>query len=205
MHISISKDDVNAMPPLTFPGHIHVIDSVLNLIAAVNFLKKSPVVGFDTETRPSFHRGESHKVALIQLSTLEDCFLFRVNKIGLPQRLIEYLADASCLKVGLSLHDDFSMLRRLNPNLKLEGFVDIQNIVGKYHITDISLQKVYAILFQKKISKGQRLTNWEAPQLTPGQQNYASIDAWSCIHIYNYLNGGHFVPEKSQFIVEDEE
>ncbi len=204
MHISIGKEKINEMPLLTFPGEIHVVDSVLNIIPALKVLKKSPIVGFDSETRPSFRRGVRYNLALIQLSTLNECFLFRVNRIGIPLPLAEYLSDASYLKVGLSLHDDFSMLSRVTP-IKPKGFIDIQDIVGKFHISDISLQKVYAILFQKKISKGQRLTNWEAPSLTPAQQNYAAIDAWSCIHIYNHLKNGAFIPDNSPFKEQDDE
>lgn len=192
------------MPILTFPGEIEVVDSLVNILPAIRVLKKSPVVGFDSETRPSFQRGVRHKLALIQLSTLDECFLFRVNKIGVPLPLADYLADASYLKVGLSLRDDFAMLSHVS-SIKPAGFVDIQDVVGRFHISDISLQKVYAILFQKKISKGQRLTNWEASSLTPAQQNYAAIDAWSCIHIYNHLKSGAFIPENSPFQEQDNE
>ena len=205
--IAIDKTLIQEMPIEVFPGRMHIIDSMLNLNAAINVLRKADIVGFDTETRPAFHKGERHKVALIQLSTKDDCFLFRVNKIGIPDRLAEYLSDESCLKIGLSIHDDFRQISKIS-DLKPAGFVELQKMVGDYLISDMSLQKIYAILFQKKISKSQRLSNWEATELTHAQQTYASIDAWACINIYEYLKSGSFIAEESTFkveIIEDEQ
>ena len=200
--IIIDKNRINSMPRVEFKGAIHVVDSMLHVNAAVNVLRKSGVVGFDTETRPSFRKGVMHKTALIQISTASDCFLFRVNKIGVPTVLAGYLADAACLKVGLSLHDDFNVLHRMS-DVEPAGFVDLQSIVGEYGIAEFSLQKIYAILFGHKISKGQRLTNWEAPELTAAQQQYAAIDAWACLKIYDYLKSGAFVPEQSPYLVTE--
>lgn len=200
--IAIDKHLINNMELVTFPGQIHVVDSMLTVNAAVNVLRHAAIVGFDTETRPSFKKGVHHKLALIQLSTSDECFLFRVNKIGVPLKLAEYLADPACKKVGLSTHDDFNGLSHVS-DCKPAGFVEIQDLVGKFGIADISLQKIYAILFQKKISKGQRLTNWEADPLSPAQQQYAAIDAWACINIYNYLESGCYNPELSPYIVSE--
>ena len=105
--VAIDKSEIHALPSVSFAGKVVVIDSMFQLNAAIRALRQCEVVGFDTETRPSFRKGEHHKVALIQLSTPDICFLFRVNKIGIPQALADYLADASCLKIGLSLQDDF--------------------------------------------------------------------------------------------------
>lgn len=198
--ITIDKDVINQMEVLTFEKPIHVIDSMLHLKAAVNVLRRAPLVGFDTETRPSFKKGDQHRMALIQLSTLDECFLFRVNRIGVPAYLASYLGDPTCKKVGLSLHDDFNGLSHVS-HVKPQGFTELQDMVGKYHIADISLQKIYAILFDKKISKAQRLSNWEAPTLSPAQQQYAAIDAYTCIQIYNELQSGRFDPEKSPYKV----
>lgn len=199
--IAIDKERVNAMPLVTFPGKIFVIDSFNQVNAAITALRKSPVVGLDTETRPTFKRGVHHTMSLIQLSTKDVCFLFRTNKIGVPAALAKYLADASCLKVGLSLLDDFHSLHRIS-NVKPAGYVEIQKMVGKFHIADLSLQKIYAILFGRKISKAQQLSNWEAPVLTKAQRQYAAIDAWACIRIYEFLASGNFNPETSPFKVE---
>jgi len=196
--ISIDKQTVNQMPLVTFPGHIHVIDAISQVKSAVRALRTSTIVGFDTETRPCFHRGERHKVALLQLSSENDAFLFRLNKTGIPQPLKDYLEDETCTKIGLSTTDDFHQLTRIS-DIHPAGFVEIQQLVKQYHIIEMGLQKIYAILFQHKISKGQQLTNWEAPHLTEAQQRYAAIDAWACLRIYNHLMAGNFVPEQSPY------
>lgn len=199
MHvISIEKTVINQMPIVTFGGRIHVISDISAVKSAVNALRTSPTVGFDTETRPSFKRGENHKVALLQLSTPTDAFLFRLNKIGIPTPLKQFLEDKDIVKVGLSTTDDFHQLAKVC-DCKPAGFIDIQNLVKQFSISDMSLQKIYAILFQHKISKGQQLTNWEAPSLTDAQQSYAAIDAWACLHIYTFLTTGNFTPEQSPY------
>ena len=192
------------MPQVMFPGDIHVIDSIYHVKEAVRVLSNSPLVGFDTETRPSFRKGVVHKTALIQISTLDECFLFRSCKIGMPDVLAQYLASAEHKKVGLSLHDDFKIMRKLS-NMEPAGFIDLQDVVGDYCITDISLQKIYAILFGGKIAKGQQLTNWEAPELSAAQQNYGAVDAWACLKIYNSLSQGLFNPNLSPYIVNEDD
>ncbi len=201
--IAIDKAEVNLLPVVEFPGKVVVIDSTFRLKAAVDVLRKADIVGFDTETRPSFRKGEHHKMALIQLSTSDICFLFRVNKIGVPQVLADYLSDSSCLKIGLSTQDDFRQLSKVS-NAVPSGFVELQKMVGNYHISDMSLQKLYAILFQQKISKSQRLTNWECQELTLPQQRYAAIDAWACVKIYKRLISGEFNPDASPYKKEIE-
>lgn len=199
MHVvSINKEDVNQMPLVTFPGHIHIIDAISQVKSAVNALRTAPIVGFDTETRPCFKRGERHNVALIQLSTENDAFLFRVNKTGFPAPLKQYLEDSTITKVGLSTTDDFHQITRLG-EIKPDGFIELQEMVKQYDIVDMSLQKIYAILFKEKISKGQQLTNWEASQLTDAQQRYAAIDAWACLRIYQHLLAGRFIPKQSPY------
>lgn len=206
MKISIDKTSIQQMPQVMFPGDIHVIDSIFHVKEAVRVLMSHETVGFDTETRPSFRKGVVHKTALIQISTLDECFLFRTCKIGVPQDLAQYLADPSFKKVGLSLHDDFKIMSKFDNCSEPQGFIDLQDIVGQFCITDISLQKIYAILFNEKIAKGQQLTNWEAPELTPAQQNYSAVDAWACLKIYNYLKNGLFDPNLSPYkIIEDNE
>jgi len=202
MHVvSIEKKTVNLMPVVTFPGRIHVINAISQVKSAVTALRSAPIVGFDTETRPCFKRGERHNVALLQLSTETDAFLFRLNKTGLPTPLAEFLEDNDHIKVGLSTTDDFHQLAKVS-DIHPGGFVELQQLVKQFSITDMGLQKIFAILFQKKISKGQQLSNWEAPHLTDAQQNYAAIDAWACLRIYEYLNSGSFIPQESPYYHE---
>ncbi|MBR6282917.1 MAG: 3'-5' exonuclease domain-containing protein 2 [Muribaculaceae bacterium] len=196
--ISIEKEQINEMPVELFAGRIVVIDALSQVRSAVKVLRTYPLVGFDTETRPAFRRGVLHHMALMQISAPDICFLFRINKIGLPDHLHNYIEDASCHKVGLSLHDDWSVLHR-QWDVHPAGFDEIQEMAPRFHIGDMSLQKLYAILFNKKISKSQRLTNWEADELTEGQQRYAATDAWACIQIYRRLTDGTFDPEQSPY------
>lgn len=199
MHVvSIDKQNVNQMPLVTFPGRIHIIDSISQVRSAVAALRTSAIAGFDTETRPSFKRGERHMVALLQLATETDAFLIRLNKTGIPAPLKQYLEDPDIIKVGLSTTDDFHQLTRIC-DVHPAGFIELQQLVKQYSITDMSLQKIYAILFQQKISKGQQLTNWESPTLTDAQQRYAAIDAWACLRIYEHLQADSFVPEQSPY------
>ena len=199
MHvISIDKQTINMMPKVTFPGRIHVIDATSAVKSTVAALRTSSIVGFDTETRPSFKRGERHNVALLQLSTDTDAFLFRLNRTGIPAPLKGFLEDKDITKVGLSTTDDFHQLARVC-DIHPAGFIELQQLVREFKITDMSLQKIYAILFEQKISKGQQLTNWEAPQLSEAQQRYAAIDAWACLRIYKHLKTSNFIPEQSPY------
>ena len=199
MHVvSIEKQVINEMPLISFPGRIHVIDAVSQVKSAITALRTAPSVGFDTETRPTFRRGERHNVALLQLSTEDDAFLFRVNKTGIPAPLKQFLEDKTITKIGLSTSDDFHQLTRVC-DLVPQGFIELQQVVKQYDIADMGLQKIYAILFHQKISKGQQLTNWEAPQLSDAQQRYAATDAWACLRIYDYLQQGNFIPQESPF------
>lgn len=183
---SISKDEIKELPKAVYEGTIHVIQSEKEVDKAVAYLQKQPVLGIDSETRPSFTKGQSHKVALLQISSNECCFLFRLNMTGLTPSLIGLLENAEVIKVGLSLRDDFMMLHK-RASFNQQGFVELQDFVRPFGIQDKSLQKIYGILFHEKISKSQRLSNWEADILTDAQKQYAATDAWACLNIYNRL------------------
>lgn len=200
--IAISKETVAEMPVVDYPGQITLVDTPEMARIALRELTRARVVGFDTETRPSFHRGRVHNVALMQLSTDDHCYLLRLNIIGISGPLRKFLEDPEIIKIGLSVHDDFSVMRRMVDDLDPQGFIDLQEYVKFFHINDISLQKIYAIVFREKISKNQRLTNWEASELTEQQQRYAAIDAWACLRLYRTFRSGNFHPDESPFIVD---
>ncbi len=183
---TISKEEIAGLELEHFTGNIVVVDSLADCKKAVQYLQTQKLLGFDTETRPSFKKGKTNKVALLQLSTDKTCFLFRLNMIGFPESLLNLLKNEKITKVGLSLRDDFGMLRKIAP-IEPAGFVDIQTYIIRFNIQELSLQKIYALLFHKKISKSQRLSNWEADTLNDGQKRYAATDAWACILIYNKL------------------
>ena len=176
------------MPKVLFPGRIFVVYTESDAEKAVAYLKDQRIVGVDTEPRPSFKRGTTHKLALLQISTQDTCFLFRLNRIGMPDSLQEFLMSDT-LKIGLSLKDDFNSLRKRQDMHPDRGnWIELQEYVGKFGIEDRSLQKIYANLFGEKISKNQRLSNWEADVLSEGQKLYAATDAWACVEIYNCLS-----------------
>lgn len=185
---TIDKKLISEMPKVVFPGRIIIIYTEDDARKAVAYLNRCSVVGVDTETRPSFKKGKVNSVALLQVATSDTCFLFRLNRIGIPDFLEEFLQN-DVLKIGLSLRDDFNMLRRANnKDPRVGNWIELQDYVSRFGIQEKSLQKIYAILFGEKISKSQRLSNWEADVLTEAQQQYAATDAWATLKIYQKLN-----------------
>ena len=172
----IDKKKIAELPKVTFPGRIFVIYTEAEARKAVEYLNTRTIVGVDTETRPSFRKGSVNKVALLQVSTHDTCFLFRLNSLGLPDFLEDFLLN-DVLKVGLSLKDDFAMLRRRNQkDLRVGNWIELQDYVPRFGIEEMSLQKIEA------------------------QQLYAATDAWACVRIYEYLEdlraSGNYVIEK---------
>ncbi len=191
MNKIVSRFDKKLIPELElvqFEGRIFTVDTEAEARKATDFLMREKTVGVDTETKPVFKKGRKmNPVALMQVSTLDSCFLFRLNYIGLPDCLVDLLESDKLLKVGLSLQDDFRQLTRrrsINPC----RYVELQQMVREFGITDMSLAKLYANLFNCRISKSQQLSNWEADVLNERQKRYAATDAWACVRIYNELN-----------------
>ena len=180
------KSIINSLPLVTFPGKIIVVLNEYEAERAVEYLLSCDVLGVDTETRPAFRKGNNHKVALLQVATRKECFLFRLNHLGLPKSLLRLLSNKQVPMVGLSWHDDLMSLHR-REQFEPGWFIDIQDIIGNLGIVDKSLQKLYANLFGEKISKRQRLTNWEIDVLNDKQKQYAATDAWSCINLYEEI------------------
>ena len=180
------KATINALPLVEYPYKINVILNEYEAERAVDYLLTCDILGVDTETKPAFRRGQNHKVAVLQVATREQCFLFRLNHLGLPQSIIRLLSNRMVPMVGLSWHDDIMSLHR-RAEFTPGWFIDIQDIIGNIGIEDKSLQKLYANLFGEKISKRQRLTNWEADVLSDKQKEYAAIDAWACINLYDEI------------------
>lgn len=191
----ISKELVNLMPLAQFEGETIIVDQPEQVEAAVSYLRGCSVLGIDTEARPSFTRGIHYPTALVQIATEERCYLFRLNKTGMPASLAHLFSNKNIRKVGLAFKDDLSGLRRLH-DFKPQNCVDLQSMVPGYGILDLSLQKIFAIVFGKKISKSQQLTNWEADTLTPEQARYAATDAWATLLIYNALLEAEELPKR---------
>jgi len=175
-----------------FKGEIVLIDNLKIFYEVFPRLLRSELLGFDTETRPTFKKGKKNSVSLIQLSTEDLACLFRINKIGIPDELVELLSDPSVIKAGVAVHDDIRFLkgvRKFSP----EGFIDLQNFVKDFGIQSSGLKKLAAIVLGFRISKRQQVTDWEAEQLSEAQQIYAATDAWVCHQIYKKLVNGNKV------------
>ncbi len=183
---TITQEEMNELPLGSFPGRIVVIDREGEVAAACQFLKQHTVLGFDTETRPTFKAGVVHRVALLQLSTRDVCFLFRLSHVRLERQLAAILESQKILQIGAALSGDIQVLQKLR-RFRQGGFVDLQSIVNEWGIAEKSVRKMAAVVLGMRISKAQRLSNWEAATLTPAQQAYAATDAWACLEIYRRL------------------
>lgn len=186
---TLSKEELNELEAETYSGNIHIVNTEEEAEEACSHLMKQKVVGFDTETRPSFTKGETHHVALMQISDATDCYLFRLNQIGMPNCVTKFLKTKKVQKIGLSTKDDFRALTQIKADLKPDNFIELQNYVTNFGIEEKSLSKIYALVFGKRISKGQRLSNWEAEELSAKQQLYAALDAYATRQIYIELEG----------------
>ena len=202
--VFITKEELNSLPTEKFDGKAIVVSSETTVMKAIEDLKKAPIVGFDTETKPNFKKGKMNKVALMQLSTGNKCYLIRLSKIGFLDCLKDYLEDENYRKVGLSIKDDFLNLSKLG-TFNPKGFIDLQDYVPKFKIKDSSLTKIHGIIFGKRISKSQQLSNWEASTLNDKQKRYAALDAVACVNIYNHLHSGAFKPEESPYYRKEDE
>lgn len=183
---TIDNDTVASLPAARFAGRIVIVDKNEQIEEACNDLKRYDVIGFDTETRPSFRAGVSYKVGLLQLSTPDTCYLFRLSHIRLDNRILKILGSRQILKIGADVTGDIRALHALR-NFHADGFVDLQVEASRWGIEEKSLRKLSAIVLNMRVSKAQRLSNWEAEILTQQQQEYAATDAWVCIEIMKEL------------------
>ena len=183
---SISNEEVAALQAVQFEGEIIIVETAEALEQACAHLSQQTILGFDTETRPSFTAGVTNKVALLQLYGGGKCFLIRLNRVQMSKQLTDILHNPNIIKVGAAVKNDIVGLAKLR-HFTAGGFVDLQDIVENYGIKDKSLRKISGIVLGKKVSKAQRLSNWEAKTLTLQQQVYAATDAWVCVEIYNHL------------------
>jgi len=182
----ISNEQTALLPAVEFRGEIRIVEHERDIAAACKTLAEQPVIGFDTETRPSFRPGVTFRVSLLQLSTPTVCYLFRLNKIPLAKPILQLLEDRRILKIGADVAGDLRSLRQIR-HFRDGGFFDLQGIAPEWGIGEKSLRKLSAIVLGRRVSKAQRLSNWEAATLTDKQQLYAATDAWVCTRIYEQL------------------
>ena len=185
---NITQEELSQYRIGHFSGKIIVIDRMESVHRYKDLFTCRKILGFDTETKPSFRKGRRNRVSLLQFAYDNTAFLFRLNKIGIPDELAKVLSDPEIIKVGVAIHDDIRVLRDLK-NFNPAGFVDLQKMVKEYGIESASLKKISAIVLGFRISKSQQVTDWEAPVLSEAQKVYAATDAWVCYEIYKKLTG----------------
>jgi ribonuclease D len=187
---SISPEDFLDLPLTSFEKEIYVVENKEQIEFAVNYLRQQSILGFDTETKPAFKKGQKNEVALLQLSSYDKAFLFRLNKIKLDGGIRKVLSDSTIIKVGVAIKDDLNALKKKS-SFEPQSFVELQELVKKYGIQSFSLQKLSAIVLGVRISKSKRLSNWEAETLNEAQLKYAATDAWVALEIYKKLINSH--------------
>ncbi|MCP4310433.1 MAG: 3'-5' exonuclease domain-containing protein 2 [Bacteroidetes bacterium] len=182
----ITKEEVATLDLIQFEGPITLIQTEEEFGEAIEALSAQTILGFDTETKPSFKKGKMYPTSLIQLSSPEHAWLIRVSRLGYPRQLLNLLSDGKVMKVGTGLNDD---IRRMRSDFQFEpgGFLDLQNYVEAFKIWEKGLKKMSAIVLGYRISKSQQVSNWDADILTEAQLRYAATDAWICLEIYNEL------------------
>ncbi|MBP5230006.1 MAG: 3'-5' exonuclease domain-containing protein 2 [Bacteroidales bacterium] len=182
---SITTEQIEKLPLADFNGEIEVIETEgEEFNKAIDYLTSQKVIGFDTETKPCFvAKAPKNRMAILQLSSEDKAFIFRLQMIGVPQRLASLLSNPAVTKVGAAVRDDLNGLRRYR-NFTPNGFADLQSMAEKFGIEEKSVRKMSAIILGIRVSKSQQLSNWESSRLSPAQLKYAAIDAWVCRQMY---------------------
>ena len=184
---SISKEEINELPLGQFEGKVYLIDRPDQGEEAVDFLEDQGIIGFDTETKPSFRKGQFNHVSLLQLSTSEQAFLFRLNKIGFPGSLRNLMEKENLVKVGAAVHDDLKALRKLTDSFYPASFFDLNDELKKVGFHNVGVRNLSGMVLKIRISKTEQVSNWESEVLTEKQQRYAATDAWACLEVFNVL------------------
>ena len=179
----ITVDEINNLELKKYPGKILVIDSKKLIKNSCEEIKKNNIIGIDTETKPSFQKGIKNRVSLIQIATVKNVYLFRINKIEFPDELLGIFSDIKIIKVGIAIHDDVKDLKRIK-NFKDRSFVDLNNLAKNFGFISIGAKKLSALVLGIRISKKQQLSNWENELLSTKQIDYAATDAWICREIF---------------------
>ncbi len=187
---NISVEELSECELSWFKGEIITVEDLKTFYEVIPRLAGEQLLGFDTETKPTFRKGKKNMVSLIQLSSGNLACLFRINKLGLPLELVDILSDPDVIKAGVAVHDDIRFLRGIK-KFEPSGFIDLQSFVKDFGIQSSGLKKLAAIVLGFRISKRQQVTDWEAEELSQAQQIYAATDAWVCHQIFQKLTNGN--------------
>lgn len=185
---NITAEEINELPLRAFEGKIVVVTREEDLRKIFEEINHHPAVGFDTETRPVFVKGQQHKVALMQIALSHKVFLLRLKYTGMAPEIIQFLQNEKILKVGVALRDDIKALQRLK-RFKPAGVFELTELTKKAGVEAEGLKKLTALILKFRISKSAQTSNWESEQLNEKQTLYAATDAWVCREIYMKLKG----------------
>jgi len=182
----ISKESINMLPIERFEGEIVLIEKKEEIRKALKELEKAKLIGLDTETRPAFEKGESYRVALIQLATEKKVFLIRLHHTGFSKSLINFLSNPAITKVGVGLEHDLRNLRKICP-FEPAGFIDLSKTATSLGIKTPGLRSMAGMFLAIRLSKKEQRSNWERDALSPSQIVYAATDAWIALKLYHVL------------------
>lgn len=182
----LSKEELQLLPLFNHPGRYELVETVPAALKAIEILKKAEVLGFDTETRPSFRKGEFYHVAILQLATHDCCYLFRLTKTPLSPELVSLLEDEKIIKVGVGIRDDVIGLQKIR-QFKAAGFLDLSEKTRISKSISLSLRSLSGMYLHQRLSKGAKTTNWENPVLTDSQARYAANDAFVSLSIFEKM------------------
>jgi len=183
---AITKEELQTLPLFNHSGRYVLIETVPAALKAVEELKKSTILGFDTETRPSFRKGEFYHVALLQLANHDCCYLFRLNKIPLSSEIVSLLVDEKITKVGVAIRDDIIALQKMH-KFTPGGFLDLAEKTRISRSISLSLRSLCGMYLGQRLSKGAKVTNWESPTLSEAQARYAANDAFVSLLIFEKM------------------
>ncbi len=192
---SISKEEISNLPLGQFEGEIYLIERQDQLEDAVEFLQDQKLIGFDTETKPAFRKGQINPVSLLQLSTSEHAFLFRLKSVGFPPILRNLLEKENLVKVGAAVHDDLKALRKLTDSFHPQSFFDLNDELKKVGFHNVGVRNLSGMVLKIRISKSEQVSNWDADKLTEKQLRYAATDAWACLEVFQVLKEEGYLDE----------
>ena len=178
---ALTSEYINQLPALTFRGPIHLISTHKELDSALDTLRKEPCVGFDTESRPAFSKGQKYPISLIQFATPSDAFIIRFLPVTFNDSLVSFM-ESSTEKIGVGIKDDIRKLK-MEKAFNPKAMVDLSEIAKKKGHQKSSLRALSACYLQHRIVKSSQKTNWARSNLTETQLRYAATDAWACLLI----------------------
>jgi ribonuclease D len=179
----MNREEINSLPVWSYPGRIVVVRSPAELVAVLPELGQEKILGFDTETKPNFQKGQNHPPALLQLAGEMAVWIFQLDPLGLPEGLSNILADPEIIKAGVAVDFDLLQLQRLS-HFQPEGFAELATVAKESGIKNHGLRGLAAVMLGYRISKGAQRSNWGADSLSEKQLRYAATDAWVGREIY---------------------